>query len=296
MRGGVVGCSGLASVLTWEQTKPGTRRVKTAIYYFTGTGNSLKVAKDLAANIEGSELIPMAAYRQEHRVTSAAERVGFVHPLYWYGLPGVVREFVKKIEVAGARYVFAVATCEIPRGVCLQQMASLLAQKGKELAAGFFVPMPNNYILGEYRVTPAGERREVFRKAAEKVHHIAMAVIAGESHVDAKPMSDADFRLVEQLSKKHSVWLQGADARDSHFVALRSCDGCGLCALACPVDNIKMENDLPRWLHRCEQCLACAHHCPQCAIQYAQETVGKERYRHPDITVNEIIGQKRTAV
>jgi Pyruvate/2-oxoacid:ferredoxin oxidoreductase delta subunit len=270
--------------------------VKTTIYYFTGTGNSLKMAKDLAASIAGSELVPMAAYRQDHRITSAAERVGFVHPLYWYGLPGVVREFVKKVDLAPAGYVFSVATCEFPIGFCLQQMASLLAQKGKELAAGFYVPMPNNYILGEYQVTPAGERQRVFRKAAEKVRHIAMAVMAGESHVDGSPVSDADFELVEQLSRKHSAWIKEADTRDSHFVALPTCDGCGVCALVCPVDNIKMENDLPRWLHRCEQCLACTHHCPQCAIQYGQETVGKERYRHPDIPVNEIIRQKRTAV
>jgi len=270
--------------------------MKTAIYYFTGTGNSLKIAKDLAEIIEGSELIPMAACWQEDTVTTSANRVGFVHPLYWYGLPRLVREFIKKIDLAGASYVFSVATCEIPRGLCLQQMASLLTQKGKKLGAGFYVQMPNNYIFGEYQVTPQAERQELFRKAAEKVKRIAKAVTASLSHIDGNPLSDAFFRLRKRPSRKHSAWLQEAHSRDSRFMVQESCDGCGICAMVCPVGNIEMENDRPQWQHRCEQCLACIHHCPKCALQYGRETVGKERYRHPDIRVREIIAQKRAAV
>ena len=155
---GSIGGSEQVTVLNSARSKPKTRRMKTAIYYFTGTGNSLKIARDLAASIEGSELIPMAAYWHEDTITTTAVKVGFVHPLYWYGLPGLVREFVKKIDLPGASYVFSVATCEIPRGLCLQQMALLLAQKGKSLGAGFYFQMPNNYILGVYLVKPMAER------------------------------------------------------------------------------------------------------------------------------------------
>ena len=73
----------------------------------------------------------MAAHGQGEAISSSAETVGFVHPLYWYGLPGLVRAFVKRIDLASAGYVFAVATCQIAGGLCLQQMASLLAEKGK---------------------------------------------------------------------------------------------------------------------------------------------------------------------
>lgn len=283
-------------MLNSAQTKPTTRRMRTEIYYFTGTGNSLKIARDLAASIEGSELIPMAAHWQDDTITTTAVKVGFVHPLYWYGLPGLVREFVKKIDLPGASYVFSVATCEIPRGLCLQQMELLLAQKGKSLGAGFYVQMPNNYILGEYQVTPRAKRQELSQRAAEKLKRIAKAVTASTSHMDGNSLSDAFFRVRKRPSGKHSAWLQEAHTRDSRFLVQESCNGCGICAMVCPVGNIEMENDQPQWQGRCEQCLACTHHCPKCAIQYGQETVGKERYRHPDITIKEITAQKRIAV
>jgi ferredoxin len=274
---------------------PRTRRLKTTIYYFTGTGNSLKIAKDLAASIEGAELIPIAAHWQAQTVASHAERVGFVHPLYWYGLPGLVRAFVKRIDLESAGYVFAVATCQIPGGICLKQMASLLDKKGKNLAAGFYVQMPNNYILGEYTVTPEAERQELFLRAAEKVKQVARTAAANARHRDGNPVSDALFRLSKQAQDKYSAWVKTAVDRDSHYVVQDSCNGCGICAMVCPVGNIQMQDDLPQWQHRCEGCLACTHHCPRCAIQYGEQTVGKERYRHPDITLGEIIAQKRTA-
>jgi ferredoxin len=269
--------------------------LKTTIFYFTGTGNSLKIAKDLAASIKGSDLIPMAAYGRAEGLASTTERVGFVHPLYWYGLPDLVRDFVKRIDLAIAGYVFSVATCQIPGGICLEQMATLLAREGKDLAAGFYVPMPNNYILGQYMVTPEAERQALLLRTAEKVNQIALTVAANARHRDGNPRSDALFRLSKQASKRHSDWVRGAGTRDAHFVVQDSCNGCGICAMVCPVGNIRMEHDLPRWQHRCEQCLACTHHCPRCAIQYGEQTVGKERYRHPDITLGEIIAQKRTA-
>ncbi len=267
--------------------------MRTSIYYFSGTGNSLKVAKDLAESIEGSELMPMAATLREDSIVATAERVGFVHPLYWYGLPGVVREFVERIELLRARYVFSVATCQIPGGLVAQQMESLLARKGKILSAGFYVPMPNNYILGQYEVTPEAERQELFRKAHDKAERMAQIITSNTTHMDGNPLSDALFRLRKRPAAKYHAWVGEAHSSDGHFVVQQSCDGCGVCALICPVDNIRMEDDLPRWQGRCEQCLACIHHCPQRAIQYGDWTVGKERYRHPDISLSEIAAQKR---
>jgi Fe-S-cluster-containing hydrogenase component 2 len=64
--------------------------------------------------------------------------------------------------------------------------------------------------------------------------------------------------------------------------------------MVCPVDNIRLEGGLPRWQGHCEQCLACIHHCPQRAIQYGHWTADKERYRHPHVSIEEIMAQKRT--
>ena len=56
--------------------------MSTTIYYFTGTGNSLKIARDIAEKLD-AELVPMAKIWQQESIASNTEKVGFVHPLYY---------------------------------------------------------------------------------------------------------------------------------------------------------------------------------------------------------------------
>ena len=70
-----------------------------------------------------------------------------------------------------------------------------------------------------------------------------------------------------------------------------NCDGCGICAKVCPVENIEMK-DKPSWLLKCEQCYACLQWCPQEAIQFKNKTTGIKRYHHPEIKLKDIITSK----
>ena len=74
--------------------------MKTTIYYFSGTGNSLKVAKDLAGKLKDTELIPIAKIWKEESILPHSNRIGFIFPLYFYGCPSIVLDFLKKIELS----------------------------------------------------------------------------------------------------------------------------------------------------------------------------------------------------
>lgn len=76
---------------------------------------------------------------------------------------------------------------------------------------------------------------------------------------------------------------------DGSFSIGENCNGCGLCDKICPVDNIKMQDGRPRFLHHCDHCLSCLNHCPQTAIDWKDKTKGKERYRNPRVTAKELI-------
>ena len=70
------------------------------------------------------------------------------------------------------------------------------------------------------------------------------------------------------------------------------CNACGICEHLCPVDNIKMKDDVPVWSDKCINCFA----CPKKAINADNITVNMHRYHHPDVNIKEIINQKNSTI
>ena len=63
------------------------------------------------------------------------------------------------------------------------------------------------------------------------------------------------------------------------------CIGCGTCARACPLDNIRMVDGRPVWGGSCTHCMACIDVCPSKAIEFKDKTVGRSRYWNPSYSV-----------
>ncbi|MDR1278869.1 MAG: 4Fe-4S ferredoxin, partial [Treponema sp.] len=57
------------------------------IFCFSGTGNSLNAAKVISENIENCEIVPM---NNDFIITKEYDKIGFVFPCYWFGLPNLV--------------------------------------------------------------------------------------------------------------------------------------------------------------------------------------------------------------
>ena len=106
--------------------------MESSIYFFTGTGNSLKIAKDVAEELGDCELIPIAKIWQKENLKSESEKIGFVFPLYYSGLPKIVYDFIEKIDLSNSEYFFTIVSSagdvsELP----LQQVNTLLKTKSK---------------------------------------------------------------------------------------------------------------------------------------------------------------------
>lgn len=259
--------------------------MKTVLYCFSGTGNSLWVALDLAEKL-GCELFSMTKAMRGTMDTSY-QRVGVVFPTYMYRPPYVVVDFLQKLPPPD--YLFAVATNGGDAGGVLGTTQKHLKRRGMELKAGYTVHLPDNYIPFGGAI-PEGEQRELFEKARAKIHRIADAVKTGE-------------QLVESGTTFYKQWIHPGiyyalgyamiPSSDRAFWTNDNCVGCGSCAKVCPVGNVVLKKERPTWGGNCQQCYACLQWCKKEAIEHKKVSIGLKRYHHPDIRRKQIIEQRR---
>jgi ferredoxin len=262
--------------------------MKTTIYYFSGTGNSLKIAKDLSERIEECKLEPITKYIQKKEIIATSEKVGFIFPLHYWGLPRIVYDFVEKVKLDKTTYLFAVITRSGGvNGIPLIQIERILKTKSKALSSGFFIRMPNNYILDD-EVTPEEEQKEWFEEANRQIRVITEVI------EESKKTLEVDITKTKRgIEKINKSFRDNVYENDKFFYADKNCNNCGICEIVCPVNNIILVEDKPQWQHKCLQCLACINYCPEKSIQFGQKTLGKDRYHHPEVAVKDIINQKQ---
>ena len=85
--------------------------MKTGIYYFSATGNSLTTAKLLAASLDGQcDVISLAALHNKQDIEVDYERVGFVFPIYYGDMPYLIRDTIRKMKFKQNTYIFIFKT------------------------------------------------------------------------------------------------------------------------------------------------------------------------------------------
>jgi ferredoxin len=213
-----------------------------------------------------------------------AERLGLVFPVYMWGLPAIVDRFCHQLEASSGTYCFAVTTCGGSAGGTLTQLKAVLSERGLTLSLGRVVRMPGNY-TPLYGAPPESAQRKLFMAEKAGIPEVARQ-IAGEQ----AGQIDGGGLVGRLLSKVvYRFGMPRIAASDVKFRADEKCDGCGLCARVCPVENIVLQDNRPVWRHHCEQCMACLQWCPREAIQFGSRTAARTRYRHPDFKADDFI-------
>lgn len=259
--------------------------MKTIIYYFTGTGNSLAAAKKIAAALDDCELVPLASLKDiTGKITPGAERVGIVCPVYFAGLPVMVAGFAGRLDLSQVKYIFSVVTFGGSGGPpALHQLDSILRkQQDRGLDAGFMVTMPGNYIL--MYGSPAGRKRETMLAMADE--QIA-AITPMISRCETKRLPSSLLSgIIHTLA--YPRFASHVHDDDRKFSVNENCTSCGTCAAICPAGNIEMVELKPVWKHHCELCCGCIHLCPAGAIQAGSRTATRQRYRNPSVSIEEL--------
>jgi ferredoxin len=297
------------------------------IYYFTGTGNSLFIANQIAENIDGKLISIASVVRREH-ITTNAQIIGIVFPVYYAsnlssGIPLIVERFLYKLEGIGSKYIFAVCTHSGMPGTTLEKVSKICKSRGGELAGGFTVLTYNDASsLGEklkkiiFRKESISEKtikiqkkhQKILKKWKEKLSYISKyienkakgeletrknitkLIFAPILYLLIKPAFKSRYQKLSNttnLSFKKMIPLA-----DRSFNIDENCSGCGICVKICPVNNIKLINGIPIWQNHCENCFACFAWCPNKSI-YGEIVSYAEHYHHSTVKVTDMIDQAK---
>jgi len=253
------------------------------IYFFSSTGNSLVVARDLAGELGDSKIIPVPEAVLQPEISLDAEVNVVVFPVYIWGLPRIISSFIRKIKNPAEKRIYAVATFGgFPAGT-LNQLEEELKAAGASLSAGFAIRMPGNY-TPMYGAHTEEKQRKCFVGEKEQIKGIAKYIKEKKRGRFDKNNFIVNWIFSSFIYKKFMSKVFAADAK---YWVNDKCFGCGLCAKVCPVKNIKIQGEKPVWFHNCEHCLACLQWCPVFAIEFGKSTAGRKRYHHPDVKVSD---------
>ena len=215
------------------------------IFYFSGTGNSKWIANQLSKE-QKEELffIPDALKNGALEFSlQADEKIGFVFPIYSWGPPEIVLNFVRQLSLRGYKrqYLFFVCSCGDDTGLTQQVLAK----------AGFSVTMPNNYVLlPGFDVDNKELEEKKLADAVSTVSKINASISKREElflcHEGSMPFIKT--RIINPLFNRFQM-------SPKHFYATDACIGCKRCEKSCPVEN---------------------------AVQYGKRTKDKGQYFNPN--------------
>jgi NAD-dependent dihydropyrimidine dehydrogenase PreA subunit/flavodoxin len=284
--------------------------VSTEIYYFSGTGNSLHVAQELQKRIPEAGLFPILSLVNQETVTTSGETVGLVFPHYASSLPKVVHEFVQKLDLTAAKYLFAIVTRGRTETMAFREMDAILREKGRRLDSFFVFTMPSGSapLIKGYAENVSKER--VDRLESEmlaRLDSIQRIIVSQETSretdtgdgLQTPPLLVPFLPLLRAVSP-FLVRLGKRVESSFGFYYDEKCTGCGVCEKVCLAGKVQLVDERPVWREatKCHGCFACLNYCPLESIQVESSwylksyTAQNGRYHHPEIKAQAIAGQK----
>jgi len=250
------------------------------LFYFTSTGNSLYVAKNLGADIYS---IPQEMLKEERVYKS--ETIGLITPTYEFDLPKIVREFLETSKFE-AEYFYIIFTYGMHHGGIAKRTASYLESLGLKVNYLNSIIMHDNAII----VFDMDEQRalEETKHVDENIAKIKNDITNKTVFIQEPNQEEIDFyNGYQEMQKK-----MGPMYSFPLYKIEESCRGCGICAKLCPRGCIEMVDHKPvHHYEKCINCMACIQGCEVKAIQFldVKEPNPKARYRHPKISIQELI-------
>ena len=291
----IMGSAALATVMATSGASALTSciegRKKRVVLYFTGTGNCLYVARQLAGK-EG-EILSIPQLMRKKQFEIEADEIGLVYPIYGHMPPYMVREFIKKVQLK-AEYKFAVLTYGMRKCNAVEIWDGISRKAGNVFDYIGTIVMVDNWLPN----FDMNEQMKIDKHIPENL---------------AKITSDLSNRrrwhepVTQEEREQHEGFmsLSGLDPEvgflmkaDRSFRVTDDCIHCGICTYVCPRGNYELTGQGVKMQGACEFCFACIQNCPQRAIQFKKNEDGtwpdgseknpNARYRNENVSLMEL--------
>ena len=245
---------------------------RNVIFCFSGTGNCLDMAKNIAKGLGNTDIIMM---RREPVVTDVreAERVGFVFPCYGGGAPEDVLKYAKSIRVSPEAYTFAVSQSASYAGTGLYELDKIIPLHYWRAVTH---PCSCIWLFPHNMMVPPLSTEKAQKRSEKLAQEIAYDVTTGKCSEKRPP-----HNLLNAGENK--AWGAIAAKKAAAFQVSDDCNGCGQCARLCPRGNIRIQDGRAVIGTNCVQCLGCLQFCPTEAISLGKITMKREHYHNPNV-------------
>lgn len=258
------------------------------IFYFSGTGNSLYVAKNIAIN-QNEGIVPISKEMNYDKdlyeyTVNDNEKILFIFPIYAWGPPKIVLEFISKLKINNYKenYLCSIITCGENIGNAMNLLSKKLKERELNLNSGFSLVMPNNYMIAG-DVFSKEESIKIIKAADSILDEINRLISNKEKNVfkiEKGPIPQFMTSIINPCFNKFAI-------NSDKFYVNENCIGCKICEKVCNSKCIIVDK-IPSWGSNCTQCLACINYCPKRAIEYGKSTIKKGRYTNPYIDMEEM--------
>jgi ferredoxin len=198
------------------------------------------------------------------------------------GMPVMVKDFIDKIHIPNATYIFSVVTRGYSKGLTFTEINKILMKQGKNLNYGKYISFPDCYIRW-IQAHDEESQVKVFNKATKQLEMIRQELL------DEKTCVEKEGTILNITSSViNKIWKARLSSINKTFRVSEDCIQCGICVRTCPAKNIKLEGNMLKWDKKCQDCMACVQSCPKKAIYFNARTKNRRRYRNPNISKTEL--------
>ena len=247
------------------------------VFYFTGTGNCLYIAKQLEAQPVS---IPQVIHQENLHFCDKS--IGIVAPVYGHEVPVMVKEFLHKATF-DTDYFYMILTYGNRHGGAAELAERLCRECGVRVDYINVLLMVDNWLPS----FDMDEQRKMDKNVQGQLDVILSDLKKRRKMIS--PVTDTDRAAHQQFLDRMSQ--MPPDAWQHLLRVTDSCIGCGICEQVCPSASIHLEQG--KAVHvpgNCQTCPACAHACPQKAIALTvPEKNPNARYRNEHVSLQEII-------